>query len=125
MSAILQIQMQDFANTLPKRLAEIRKLQGLTQVQVAQALGTTQGTYALYESGARGISLKVLPRLAKALDTTEENLLGLERRNGKRGPASGLERRFQAIQALPKKEQRYIIETLDRLLQGTPEISSS
>ena len=48
-----QIQMQDFTASLPKRLIEVRKLQGLTQVQVAKILGTTQGTYALYESGAQ------------------------------------------------------------------------
>jgi transcriptional regulator with XRE-family HTH domain len=117
MSAFIQIQMQDFTATLPKRLVEVRKLQGLTQVQVAEALGTTQGTYALYESGARGISLKLLPKLAKALNTSEESLLGFEPKKSKRGPASALERRFEAIQALSKKEQRYIIETLDRLLQ--------
>lgn len=117
MGTLIQIQMQDFTTTLPKRLAEIRKLQGLTQVQVAEALGTTQGTYALYESGSRGISLKLLPKLAKALNTSEEHLLGLEPKKTKRGPASALERRFEAIQALPKKEQRYIIETIDRLLQ--------
>jgi len=117
MSVFIQIQMQDFTATLPKRLIEVRKLQGLTQVQVAEAMGTTQGTYALYESGARGISLKLLPRLAKALNTSEEHLLGLDLKKSKRGPASALERRFEAIQVLSKKEQRYIIETLDRLLK--------
>lgn len=118
MGALIHVQMQDFTTTLPKRLFEVRKLQSLTQVQVAKALGTTQGTYALYESGARGVSLKLLPKIAKALNTSEEHLLGLEAKKSKRGPASALERRFEAIQALPKKEQRYIIETLDRLLQS-------
>ena len=112
-----QIQMQDFTASLPKRLIEVRKLQGLTQVQVAKILGTTQGTYALYESGARGISLKLLPKLAKALNTSEENLLGFENKKSKRGPTSALEKRFEEIQSLPKKEQRFIIETLDRLLK--------
>jgi transcriptional regulator with XRE-family HTH domain len=102
---------------LPKRLTELRKAEGLTQVQIAQKLGITQSSYAHYESGFRKISLAMIPKIAQTLGISEEELLGLEPQKGKRGPSSALERRVEAIQALPKKEQRYIIETIDRLLK--------
>jgi transcriptional regulator with XRE-family HTH domain len=108
---------QDFTNAMAQRLIRLRKLTGLTQVDVARELGISQGTYAHYERGFRRIPLERIPSIAEVLQTNEEDLLGLKRKNSKRGPVSGLERRFQAIQTLPKKEQNYIIETLDRLLK--------
>ncbi len=117
MNILLRIQMdKNFATALPKRLAEIRKLQGLTQVQVAEVLGTTQGTYALYENGSRGVSLKLLPRIAEALNTTVEELLEVETKKNKRGPSSHLERRMKAIGSLSSKKQKEILNVVDALI---------
>jgi len=108
---------QDLTEKLPKKISEIRKRQELTQVQVAEKLGTSQGNYALYETGARGISLKLLPRLAEALDVNVEELLGLEAKQAKkRGPASQLEKRFERIRSLPPKDRKFISEAIDRML---------
>lgn len=106
----------DFNQAMAQRLIRLRKLAGLTQVDVANTLGISQGTYAHYERGFRRIPLERIPRIAEALNTNEEDLLGLERKNAKRGPASGLERRFEKIQSLPAKEQRFVIEMIDRVL---------
>jgi hypothetical protein len=43
--------------------------------------------------------------------------MGISSKSKRRGPTSALEKRFEEIQSLPKKEQRFIIETLDRLLK--------
>jgi transcriptional regulator with XRE-family HTH domain len=116
-SLILPIIMDnDFNQAMAQRLIRLRKLSGLTQVDVAKLLGISQGTYAHYERGFRRIPLERIPRIAEALNTNEEDLLGLERKNTKRGPASGLERRFEKIQSLPAKEQRFVIEMIDRVL---------
>lgn len=106
----------DFTQAMAQRLIRLRKLTGLTQVDVAQKLGVSQGTYAHYERGFRRVPLERIPALAEALNTSEEDLLGLERKNGKRGPASLLERRFEHIRSLPPKEQRFVVEMLDRVL---------
>ena len=58
-----------------------------------------------------------MPELAKAFEVRVEDLMGISAKGKRRGPQSQLEKRFEDIQALPKKEQRYIIETLDRLLK--------
>lgn len=103
---------------LPKRLAELRKAEGLTQIQVAQKLGITQGSYAHYESGLRRVPLKMIPRIAEALNASEEGLLGLSQKGGKRGPLSKLEKRFEKVRALPKKEQELAIDMLDRIINA-------
>lgn len=108
---------QDLSKQLPKRIADIRKRQGLTQVQVAEKLGTSQGNYALYETGARGVSLKLLPKVAEALDVDLEELLGLEpSKPKKRGPSSQLEKRFQQVAKLPMSKQKKILEVVDALI---------
>ena len=101
---------------LPKRLAELRKAEGLTQVQVAKKLGITQSSYAHYESGFRRVPLAMIPRIAEALNASEEELLGFRQQKGKRGPLSKLEKRFEKVRALPKKEQDLAIEMLDRII---------
>jgi len=103
---------------LPKRLAELRKAEGLTQVQVAQKLGITQGSYAHYERGLRRVPLEMIPKIAAAIGTDEEGLLGLQPKKGKRGPLSKLDKRFEKVRALPKKEQELAIDMLDRIINA-------
>ncbi len=103
---------------LPKRLVELRKTEELTQVQVAQKLGITQSSYAHYERGFRRVPLAMVPRIAKALNASEEDLLGLGQKKGKRGPISKLEKRFEKVRALPKKEQELSMDMLDRIINA-------
>lgn len=109
---------------LPKRLAELRKAEGLTQVQVAQKLGITQSSYAHYESGFRRVPLAMISRIAQALNASEEGLLGLPQKKGKRGPLSKLEKRFERVRSLPKKEQDFAIDMLDRIINAAGSKSS-
>lgn len=105
----------------PKRLAELRKAEGLTQVRIAQKLGITQGSYAHYESGARRVPLSMIPKLAQALNSSEEDLLGYHPQKGKRGPLSKLDKRFEKVRSLPKKEQDLAIDMLDRIIEAAKE----
>ena len=49
-------------------LERLRKERGLTQVQLANRLGITQGTFALYETGKRNPKIETVKKIAKALD---------------------------------------------------------
>jgi transcriptional regulator with XRE-family HTH domain len=49
------------------RVAELRKQQGITQVQLADTLGVSQQTVQGYEAGRRRIPVSALPILARAL----------------------------------------------------------
>ena len=56
------------------RIAEIRKAAGLTQEELAAACEITRSALSLYEIGIRSVPAALLPRLAKALNCTIEEL---------------------------------------------------
>lgn len=59
-----------------ERLLEQRKLNNLTQRQVASALDISQPSYIRYENGAAEPSLESLVRLADLFDVSVDYLLG-------------------------------------------------
>lgn len=64
--------------TFPKRLREARKAAGLTQQQVADKLGMTQGAYTNYENQRREPSITMLCRLSRILKRSTDWLFGLK-----------------------------------------------
>lgn len=58
-----------------ERVKARRKELGLTQVEVAQRLRTSQSAYADIEGGRREPGLNLMVRVARALDTTINHLL--------------------------------------------------
>ena len=65
--------MSEFTDNLKKA----RENKGLTQTELAAIMGVTQGTAAKWESGMLQPPLSALPRLAKTLNTTVNDLLGV------------------------------------------------
>ena len=59
------------------QLRKWRKAKGLTQLQLAQKLGRTQGVIAHYEKGIRKPDLDVVPEIARILGVAVEALYGL------------------------------------------------
>jgi len=59
----------------PNNLRAWREYRGLTQDELADLVGTNGSVISLLESGARGLSLKWLVRLAPPLQTTPGMLL--------------------------------------------------
>ena len=55
-----------------KRIAEIRKENGISQVRLAKETGMHQSVISRIESGKHAISINVLNRIAKALDVKIE-----------------------------------------------------
>ncbi|MBA3487736.1 MAG: helix-turn-helix transcriptional regulator [Lysobacter sp.] len=111
---------KDFYRALGRRIAERRKAQGITQVQLAEALGVAQQTMAHYEGGTVRVAIALLPPLAKALDVSIEELIGKDAKAGKtlgkRGPAPKIQQQLERVSALPKAKQRVISEVLDSML---------
>src|SRR4051794_11391147 len=62
---------------MPDRLRTARRLAGLTQEQLASALGVTVRTYARWERGETTGYYRALDEIAEATDTTRAQLLGL------------------------------------------------
>ncbi len=101
----------------PQRAATLRRAAGLTQAQVAERLGITEGRYGHYERGFRRFPVSIIPELAKALECSEGDLLGFEQPRSKRGPPSSWERRINTIQQLSKEKQREIQNVVDALIE--------
>jgi transcriptional regulator with XRE-family HTH domain len=99
------------------RLASLRKAAGLTQVELAKALGIPQRTVSFYERDARHIPSTLVPQLAKLLGVALEDVLGMETTaDRKRGPKSRLERQMEAIARLSKPQQRQILDVVEALV---------
>ena len=102
---------------LGARVAQLRKGLSLTQQQLAEALGTTQQQVASYEVARLRIPASMLPRLARVLGVTLDELIGDEPRPaGKRGPAPKLQQQLERLSALPKAKQRAVMEVLEAML---------
>jgi putative transposase len=83
-----------FFSAFGERLAQQRKAQGLTQVQLAEALGVSQQAVTAYENGQRRVPISLLPLLARTLGVTVEDLIGVR---SHAAPASvGRRRRFSS-----------------------------
>jgi len=99
------------------RLAALRKAAGLSQASLAESLGIPSRTLCFYERDASYLPSNLLPGLAAALGVSIETVLGIAEGNGaKRGPKSRLEKRLEAVAALPRQEQRRILSVVEALL---------
>jgi transcriptional regulator with XRE-family HTH domain len=108
---------KDYFKVLGARVAQLRKEQALTQVQLAEALGIAQQMVASYEVGRRRIPVSMLQALAQALSVDIDGLLGgTAKARGKRGPAPVLARHMERISALPKTQQKFVIQVLESVL---------
>lgn len=108
-----------FYAALGQRLAERRKILGLTQQQLADAIGIAQQTLAHYEVGRLRVAAALLPRLSQVLGLSLEELLGEPVRNGKRGPAPRLQAQMERIGSLPRGKQRMLLDLIDAALRST------
>lgn len=104
-----------------QRIAHLRKQRGLTQVELAEQMGLTQGLLSAYERGRLRIHAEMVARFALALGVTTDELIGLKV-NGrkKQEPQLSLRliRRMQKIEALPPSKQKALLQTIDSFLKG-------
>lgn len=102
-----------------KRLCDLRRERGLTQVELAELADTTQRAISYYENEAGYPPAAALVELAKALQVSADELLGLEPR--RKGPLESDPRlrktwkKFQQVMALPERDQRAVIRLINSL----------
>lgn len=100
-----------------QRLLDARQARGLSQNQVAEALGITQPSYADWERSAVSLKPEYLPRLADLFGVSLDHLLGIERRprHGS-GPTGKLRRVFEDVSGLPRYQQQRVIAIIEDML---------
>jgi len=102
-----------------KRLRELRKRRGKTQVEIAAALGINQSLVSQYERGETRLHGALVAAYARALRTTSDQILGLEKieEDGILRDRRFL-RRLQKIDQLSKRRKQALLKSLDMLLKG-------
>jgi len=106
-----------FFKQLGTRIALLRKESGLTQVQLADIFHISQQHLAAIEVGRRKATASSIPVLAQIFSITTDELLGLQDKPAKRGPASILQRQIELIGLMPRAKQKFITEMLDALIK--------
>ena len=61
---------------LAERLKQLRSEKGMTQVQLAQMLGVSKGTVAMWETSNRKPSFEILSKLSDIFDRRMDYILG-------------------------------------------------
>jgi len=102
-----------------RRLRELRKRRGKTQVEVAAALGVNQSLVSQYERGETRLHGALVAAFARVLRTTSDQILGLDKLedDGVLKDRRFL-RRLQKIDHLSKRRQQALLKSFDMLLKG-------
>lgn len=110
-----------------ERLSALRKERGLSQRQLAAAIGTSQRTISYYENEAGYPQMPVVAELARALGVTSDELLGIETSRETVALDDPHTRRiwkkFRQVLTLPEKDQRAVLRLVNSLVAAQERIS--
>lgn len=103
------------------RLAAIRKARGLTQVQLAKAAQSTQRAISYYETDDGVPPASAVIALAKALQVSTDELLGLrapkiERLREDDPETRRMWKRFRQVSSLPERDRKAVIRLINSLV---------
>ncbi len=103
-----------------RHLAELRAERGFNQTELANQLGISQSLISQYEKGELRLNSAMIAGLVRVLGISADELLGLQtdKANGKKPPRRFL-RRLEQIEALPKRKQEALIQTIDAFLMAS------
>jgi len=102
-----------------KRLAALRKKQGITQADLAEQLGITQQTVTHYERRTANPSIELVQRLAAFFDVKAADLIENDappERQLRR--TTHLERALDRARTLPRKKQKVIAELIETYVRA-------
>jgi len=113
-----KIQLKEGEEGFGERLEKLRKAAGYSLRELAAEVGISHRMLIHYEKHAGSPSSQLLPKLAKALNVSTDQLLGIKRikENG-RSRDNRLWRRFTRVEKLPPSERRPIIQFMDAILE--------
>jgi len=102
-----------------QHLAQLRKEAGYTQQELADEIDSTRRVIAYYETESAHPPANLLVDLAKALNITTDELLGVKPIKKKAAKADNrLQRRVQQIEKLPAKDRRQLVQVIDTFLKA-------
>lgn len=101
-----------------QRLTALRQARGLTQVQLASALGVSQRAISRLETVAEFPTVPLLIALCETLRTSADELLGLKAPPRVAAPRQApdekrLWRHLKVVASLPERDQRAVLRIID------------
>lgn len=110
-----------YFRSLGAHIGVLRKEIGMTQAELARAIGVSQQTVFAYELGDRRVSVLILVKLAKVFGVSVEELASMSKPI--RPPTLRLSpagtRHAERYQQMSKTEQRFVKKIMDVLLEKT------
>jgi len=103
-----------------RRLHALRRARGLTQTELADAIGSSQRAISHYETIADYPPAAVIVELARVLHVSTDELLGVKQSKAPKESAAirRLWRKFQQVLSLPEKDRRAIIRMINSLVSA-------
>ena len=103
---------------LGRKLFDARKKAGLSQKEVAAALGVTQQYVAGWERQGKSLRLELLIKLAEILNTSIDDLMGTNEAKPRSSmPTGRLRKTFERASRLSRRQQDKIAEFLDAFVE--------
>ena len=108
------------APSLGARLASIRQSKGITQVELAKAIGSSQRNISYYESEKGQTPALMLSKIAEVLGVSTDEILGVRALRPKKTKAETprnqqLWKRFQLLVDLPDRDQKAVMRMINSL----------
>jgi transcriptional regulator with XRE-family HTH domain len=96
--------------TIAQRLVRLRKERGITQAQMARALGISQPVVSDYERGALRLHGELILKVAEILGVSADELLGRDGQQKKSRAQGKVQQVFEEVSRLPRRQQEKIVE---------------
>ena len=100
-----------------KRFAQIRKAAGYTQQALADEIGVSRRVITYYETESENPPANLLVDLARALNVSTDQLLGLQPTESTK-PGRKIERQLKQIETLSPKAKRQVSQLLDTFIEA-------
>jgi predicted transcriptional regulator len=107
--------------TLGRRLQEIRRARGLTQVELGKKLSMSQGLISGYERGRLRMSAGVVVAFAKALKVSSDEILGLKNTRDNGHFDRQFVRRLRKMTKLSRRDKKALVMMIDAFINKIPD----
>ena len=99
-------------------MAAFRVAKGLTQFQLADALGMTRNQIAYYERSAGNPTFEVVEKIAAFFGVTVGELFNdTTKARAKPGPPSQFAQLVERLDQLPRAQQKFVIQMVEGFLK--------
>jgi len=106
---------------IAKRLSRFRQERAISQRDFCKQLGISQPMMSHYERGERRIPSDLLAEMAKILNVSADELLGLKRSTKNAEMSRDMKRmwkKFQQVAGLPEHDQRAVIRLINSVAKA-------